>query len=327
MRRILAGLALAFSLPLMAANQLPSTATAQANIQQFINVMVKKYHFTDAQLQKLLADRKPNMDIIRRITFPYESKPWSVYRSHFITPGRINGGVNYWNKHEKTLAAAEKKYGVPASVIVAIIGVESNYGSHAANFNELDALSTLAFYYPKRSKFFKKELKQYLILARSQKIDPRSLEGSYAGALGIPQFMPSSYRHYGVDFSRDGKIDLLNDHMDAIGSIANYLSENGWRRNQSVAIEAKLKQASSKRYLDKKPVRLSTWSKRGVKPEHKIKGNLRGKLIEMGKANSDYWLVFRNFKAIMSYNPRIPYAMAVYQLSREIKSAHDKHNA
>lgn len=327
MRRILAVLALVVSLPIMAANPVPSAATANANIQRFISVMVKKYHFKDAELQKLLANRKPNMDIIHRITSPYESKPWGVYRSHFVTDKRIQNGVKYWNAHQKTLSAAQRKYGVPASVIVAIIGVESNYGSHAANFNELDALSTLAFYYPKRSKFFKKELKQYLILARNQKIDPRSLEGSYAGALGIPQFMPSSYRHYGVDFSKDGKIDLLNDHMDAIGSIANYLSENGWRRNQSVAIEAKLKRASSKRYLDKKPVNLSTWSRRGVKPEQRVKGNLRGKLIEMGNTNNDYWLVFRNFKAIMSYNPRVPYAMAVYQLSREIKAAHDQQNA
>lgn len=324
MRQILTGLLIAITTPLLAAT--PSKQPdANPQIQQFIKVMVKDYGFKDSFLQNLLAHRKPNQEIIKRITFPYESKPWTVYRKYFITDQRVANGIKYWNEHKESLAAAEKKYGVPASVIVAIIGVESNYGTHAANFNEMDALSTLAFYYPKREQFFKKELKQYLIFTRQQKIDPNSLYGSYAGALGIPQFMPSSYRHYGVDFSQNGKVDLLNDHKDAIGSIANYLSENGWRAKQPVATQVTFKSDKATRYVNKKSsATISHWKRRGVNPEDKVSNRLHAKLIEMGKDNQDYWLVFKNFRAIMSYNPRTPYAMAVYQLSKDIQRGYEQ---
>ncbi|MDF1796814.1 MAG: lytic murein transglycosylase B [Coxiellaceae bacterium] len=309
------------STPLWAANT-ARPAEPKQQIQQFIKVMVKKYNFKNNYLQEILAARGPNKAIIKKITFPYESKPWTVYRKYFVTQTRIKNGTKYWQQHAKTLQAAEKKYGVPASVIVAIIGVESNYGSHAAAFNELDALTTLAFYYPKRSKFFRRELAQFLILTRQQKIDPTTIYGSYAGALGIPQFMPSSYRHYGIDFDKSGHIDLLNNHKDAIGSIANYLQKNGWKRNQPVGVAAKVTNTRALKYLNKKQLRVVQWRQRGIKTSEKLPLNAKAKLIEMGKNDKDYWLTFRNFKAIMSYNPRVSYAMAVYQLSQEIKQAY-----
>lgn len=307
-------------LPLAAFSAQP--ITPQQKIQQFIAVMVKKYHFKNESLQQLLARRKPNGDIIKRITFPYESKPWLVYRQHFITPHRIKNGVKYWKKHKNDLLSAQKQFGVPASVIVAIIGVESNYGQFSKHFNELDALTTLAFYYPKRGRFFQKELKQYLLLTREQKIDPTTLYGSYAGALGIPQFMPSSYKHYGVDFSGNGKVDLLNDHKDAIGSIANYLKKNGWRKHQAVAVPAAVTKSPAASQL-KSRKQLAQWKKIGVNSTKRLNPALKAKLIAMGDG-SNYWLVFRNFRAIMSYNPRIPYAMVVYQLSTKIQKAYEQ---
>ncbi|MDF1761624.1 MAG: lytic murein transglycosylase B [Coxiellaceae bacterium] len=310
------------SSPLLAATK-SKTTDPQQQIQQFINVMVKKYNFKNNYLQEILASRGPNKAIIKKITFPYESKPWAVYRKYFVTKTRIKNGAKYWREHAKTLQAAEKKYGVPASVIVAIIGVESNYGTHAAAFNELDALTTLAFYYPKRSKFFRRELQQFLILTRKQKVDPTTIYGSYAGALGIPQFMPSSYRHYGVDFDQSGHVDLLANHNDAIGSIANYLHKNGWKRNQPVGAAAKVTNKRALKYLKtKKKLRVVQWRRNGITTKEKLPLNAKARLIEMGKNDKDYWLTFRNFKAIMSYNPRTPYAMAVYQLSEEIKQAY-----
>jgi membrane-bound lytic murein transglycosylase B len=318
MRRLLGILICLFTA--LWATGIQAAPSADTQVQQFIQMMVKQYHFKNDYLQKLLADRKPNADIIKRITFPYESKPWKTYRKHFVKDTRIQSGVDYWKTHKKSLQAAQKSYGVPASVIVSIIGVESNYGHFSAHFNELDALTTLAFHYPKRAKFFRRELKEYLILTRKQKIDPNSLYGSYAGALGIPQFMPSSYKHYGVDFSKNGKIDLLNDHNDAIGSIANYLSLNGWQRGQAIASTANLKGPVARKYL-KSRYKLSQWKQKGVEASKKLPTNMRARLIQMG--NDKYWLVFRNFKAIMSYNPRASYAMAVYQLSREIEAAYE----
>ncbi len=322
MLRVILLVLLFISSPLLAANK-PKIAAPEQQIQQFIKVMVNKYHFKNGYLQTLLADRKPNQAIIKKITFPYESKPWRVYRKYFVTDKRISNGVKYWKEHKATLQAASKKYGVPPSVIVAIIGVESNYGSHSAQFNELDALSTLAFYYPKRSKFFRRELQQFLILSRQQKIDPTTIYGSYAGALGIPQFMPSSYRHYGVDFDKSGHVDLLANHNDAIGSIANYLYKNGWKRGQPVGVQATVKSKRALKYVNKKKrLTIVQWKRKGVKIPRPLPLHAKAKLIEMGKNDNDYWLTFRNFRAIMSYNPRTPYAMAVYQLSREIQKAY-----
>lgn len=294
------------------------------NVDQFIQMMVQKHHFEATQLS-YLKSLKPNQQIINKITHPYEAKPWHTYRRHFVTDQRIQRGLSYWQNHSQTLARAEKKYGVPASVIVAIIGVESNYGHVKAGFGELDALYTLAFHYPSRQRFFKRELEQFLVMCRQQGIAPQSLRGSYAGALGIPQFMPSSYRHYGVDFDNNGHVDLLNNHNDAIGSIANYLKRNGWQRHQPIAVRAHL--PNTKQTAKPGSQSINQYIHQGITPSLPVNHKLMAELIKMGKKDPSYWLAFKNFDAIMSYNPRHHYAMAVFQLSEQLKQQHDRKHA
>ena len=179
----------------------------------FVNYMVKVHHFNRKKLTALLAQVKYNEEVIFKITHPYEAQPWNVYRAHFLTPERIQQGVLYWQKHATALRYAQQHYGVPTRVIVAIIGVESHYGERTGTYIALNALSTLAFNYPQRSKFFTKELAQFLLLTKEQQLPALSTKSSYAGALGIPQFMPSSYRHYAIDFDGDGVADYLDAEL------------------------------------------------------------------------------------------------------------------
>lgn len=292
---------------------------------QFINLMATRYHFNKQQLSTLLHKEKPNKSILHKITYPYESKPWQTYKKHFVTNQRIKAGEVYWNKYSKTLQRAHKVYGVPASVIVAIIGIESNYGRHTHQYNELDALTTLSFHYPKRAAFFQKELKQYLLLTREQKMDPARLRGSYAGALGIPQFMPSSYRHYGVDFSGSGQVNLLTNDIDAIGSIANYLDKNGWNRWGPIATPVTVTGSAYKHALStngKPNYSVRQLRKLGVIVPTQIHAWRKAALVKMGNTHPHYYLTYKNFRSIMSYNPRIPYAMVAYKISIALKKHH-----
>jgi len=266
--------------------------------------------------------------VIESIMRPFEKRPWNFYRSFFLSKERIEGGAKYWKTHLKTLNAVEKRYGVPPNIIIAIIGIESKFGTHTGKHNELNALSTLAFYYPPRSKFFKKELEHYLLLTRREKLSPLEIQGSYAGALGIPQFMPSSYRYYGVDYSKNRSIDLLNDHNDAIASVGNYLKRSGWRRNQSIAVPAKiLGKVPENMISDKVHLKhtIAQLEKHNVYPLEKEPRTRRATLIAMHSTDStEYWIVFRNFRAIMKYNPSTTYSLAIYELSNAIKKAYEQ---
>ncbi len=213
-------------------------------IPQFIDEMVARHQFHRAELTEAFQRAQHRPAIIKAITSPSTTRPWPEYRASFVNDKRINGGVEFWLKHEAALLRAEKEYGVPPEIIIAVIGVETIYGQLAGGFRTLDALVTLAFDFPRRAPFFRSELENFLLLAREQGWELLKVPSSYAGAIGIPQFMPSNYRKIAVDFNGDGKVDLVNDPVDAIGSVANYLKQHGWITGAPVAMLAQQAESS-----------------------------------------------------------------------------------
>jgi len=255
---------------------------------------------------------------------PYEKKNWDVYRDHFLTAQRIKGGIDFWHQNQKTLAQAEKKYKVPAPIIVAILGVETLYGERQGDLRVLDTLATLSFDYPKRASFFKKELKEYLLLCREHKVPATQYLGSYAGAIGKPQFMPSSYRYYAVKFNNKGVRDLVNSNEDSIASIANYIHKHGWKMNEGIAQLAQLHgQDYKKIHVNprKANYRYSQLKSAGIKPVTAAYNHpSRAGLIELNTTEgNEYWLAYPNFFVITRYNSNPQYALTVYLLSQQLK--------
>ncbi len=308
---------------------MPAHASADQNyfenredVLGFINEVSKKHNFDKENLKKLFTKIEFKQTIIDAITRPAEGKPWHQYRPIFVTNTRIKEGVKFWNKHQETLERAEKEYGVPPEIIVAIIGVETRYGKHKGSYRVLDSLSTLAFGYPKRAKFFRSELEQYLLLAREEKLDPLTVKGSYAGAMGQAQFISSSYRNFAVDFDGDGKRDLWNNTSDAIGSVANYFKRHKWQPGGKVTSPA-IVGSNHIQVLVKKGYKphstVAELRQRGVTPKTKLNPDDMGALIELEKrAGKEYWLGLNNFYVITRYNHSPLYAMAVYQLGQAI---------
>ncbi len=295
------------------------------DVQEFINQMVKSYKFNKKQLTNTLNQVQIQPKIIASMERPYEKKDWDTYKNLFLTNQRIEGGLKFWQENQKTLEKAEKQFQIPAHVIVAIIGVETLYGKHQGNYRVLDALSTLAFNYPKRSAFFKKELREYLIMCRELNTSPKDYLGSYAGAMGKPQFMPSSYRYYAVDFTGNGKKDLINNNADAIGSVANYIHKHGWKMDEGVAQPAKLTGSKfSKIQMNrKKPgYTLKQLQAADILPQTAaLNMPAKAGVIELVTANGkEYWLAFHNFYVITRYNTSPQYALAVHLLSQQLKN-------
>jgi len=230
MRSLVAALMLAIAVP--ALSQAPYGEREE--VKAFIADMVARHGFVEGELNTLFARVYRVDPVLQAIAAPAEIARWSDYRPIFVNPRRIAGGQAFWKTHEASLERAEQKYGVPAQVIVAIIGVETNYGRNSGRWRVVEALATLAFDYPPRANFFRTELENYLVHARDAGLDVFSVRGSYAGAIGIPQFMPGSLRRYAVDFDGDGAIDLSRNPADAIGSVANYLKQHGWRTGEAV---------------------------------------------------------------------------------------------
>ncbi len=291
-------------------------------IPDFIDEMVAKHQFKREELQLAFSHAEYRPEVIESITKPAILKPWVEYRPNFINPQRIDGGVQFWQKYSASLKRAEKQYGVPPEIVLGIIGVETMYGRHPGRYRALDALTTLAFDYPRRAGFFRDELEQYLLLAREQGFDLLSVQASYAGALGIAQFMPSSYRRYAVDFNGNGKIDILNEPEDAIGSVANYLRQYGWRTSEPVALLCKVENEKSLGVVGEARPYIA-WRDAGVMPVKDPEGYrppawLLDFTAESGK---EYWLVFSNFNVIMRYNNSNFYAMTVYQLAEAVRQA------
>jgi len=298
--------------------------TQQPNVQQFIHEMVQKYGFNEDELVKLLGQATIKQDILTAIARPAEGKPWYQYRPIFLTPERTKQGVEFWQQHSETLARAEEQFGVPPQIIVAILGVETSYGRNTGKYRVLDALSTLAFSYPKRADFFRSELKEFLLLTREEKLDPLTMHGSYAGAIGQPQFISSSYRNYAVDFSGKGQRDLIHNTSDVIGSVANYFAKHGWQNGKPVILPAIARDNDYKKIYtgDLKPrLSINEWGKYGVDAAVKQAPNQElAALVELQSAQDSrqLWLGLNNFYVITRYNHSPLYAMAVYQLSEAI---------
>ncbi len=297
-------------------------------IRNFIDEMVKEHHFDATELEKLFARTRRHQSILDAITRPAESKPWYEYRPIFLTRDRLEGGLRFWRKNEDILRRARETYGVPEEIIVAIIGVETRYGKHAGRYPVMDALATLAFAYPPRSPFFRKELKEYLLMTREEGIDPLQQKGSYAGAMGMPQFMPSSFRQYAVDFSGDGQRDLWRNPADVIGSVANYFKRHHWRSGEPIAFRVRVRGKAYKKLLGKngrhllKP-HLSQQQLRehGVLLPRGLPAGMQASLIELqGKNGPEQWVTWHNFHVISRYNHSALYSMSVFQLSEQLRN-------
>ena len=296
----------------------------------FIDDMVKRHGFEREQLVVLFDHARKRDDILEAIARPAEkTKPWYDYRKIFVTPERIQGGVEFWKDNAARLERAGKHFEVDPAVIVAIIGVETRYGRHTGSYRVIDALSTLAFDYPPRSKFFRSELEQFLILTREEDVDATTVKGSYAGAMGYGQFIPSSYRNYAVDFSGDGKRNLWNDLDDIIGSVANYFHRHGWTAGAPVAarVTSGLPVDGVKVSDNLKPgeTTASDFFAKGVVTSPKLPADLPVALLELEQADGpEFWLTGNNFYVITRYNRSPLYAMAAYQLSEAIRDAYRK---
>lgn len=299
-------------------------------VKSFIKEMVKKHKFNKQHLEKLFSRAKMYDSILEAIARPAEGKPWYQYRPIFVTKTRAQGGVDFWKKNADALARAEKKYGVPAEIIVAIIGVETRYGKHAGAYPVFDSLATLGFGYPPRAKFFRSELEHFLLMTREEGFDAQKLLGSYAGAMGMPQFISSSFRRYAVDFDGDGKRDLWNNTTDAIGSVANYFRKHHWKPGQPIVHKVSVDtQGKAHKKLITKSLKPSHTQLElllgGVTLPRGIDKKSKGKLIKLEKPRKpEYWVAWNNFYVITRYNHSALYSMAVYQLSQQIKQGYLK---
>lgn len=297
------------------------------DVQQFIQTMVTKYHFDKDKLTELFASIELRPEVIETLKKPYEAQPWYIYNKHFLDDKRVSDGVAFWQLHQAVLAKTEKEFGVPASIIVAIIGVESSYGAIRGKYPVLNTLATIGFDYPKRGPYFQSELQQFLLLSREQNWDPATILGSYAGAVGQPQFMPSSYRRFGIDYSRkQGHVDLFDNVDDIIGSTGNYLRSHGWEPGAAIATQATVTGVAFKNIPQdtKKPsMTLADLAKLGVTPQGRYHRWDKAIFfsVDADAMTQQYWLGFNNFYVITRYNTSKLYALAVTQLAEKITAA------
>ena len=311
-------------------------AATLPGIPEFIDEMVVKHKFKRAELEKVFNEAQYLPNVIETISRPATLKPWPEYRAAFVNPERISLGLKFWKKYRQTLQSAERQYGVPQEIILAGIGVETVYGQDAGNFRTIDALTTLAFDYPRRADFFRSELENFLLLAREQQFNLLMIRGSYAGALGIPQFMPSSYRTYAVDFDGNHRIDLLHEAKDAIGSVARYLKGYGWVGSVSkplrlMGVEVTPPIAVSVHVSEEicagditTPRSVAAWSLAGIVPNENLAHSQDepARLIDFTvPEGKEFWLAFNNFDVITRYNNSDFYAMSVFQLAEALKQA------
>ena len=290
-------------------------------LREFIGKMNHQHGFDIAFLEQTFSGVQRDQAALTKASAPTEGQAWQVYRPIFLTETRINGGVDFWNRHAVLLDSATRQYGVDTAYLVAIIGVETQYGKNTGKHNVLQALTSLGFDFPRRASFYQKELEQFLLLSREEKVRPQIFSGSYAGAMGLGQFISSSYRSYAIDGNRDGKRDLW-DPQDAIPSVANYFAKNGWKRGAGVAVPAYISgngYASIAETTAKKPSRtLSDLAASEVRPQAPI-NSAKVSLIKLDGTTDEYWVGGENFYAITRYNPSVKYAMAVHQLAQEIR--------
>lgn len=298
------------------------------NANRFIDKMVQKHGFDRQQLHDVLSQAERLDWVIRLMdrqapTTRQPSGPtgaWVRYRNQFITPQQIALGSDFWNQYEDALNRAYAEYGVPPEIIVGIIGVETRWGRVMGKTRILDALATLAFDYPRRAAFFEGELEVFLLMARNEGVDPLDLRGSYAGAMGYGQFMPSSFKAYAVDFNHNGHTNLW-DPVDAIGSVANYFKAHGWRKGQPVAVPAS-GQAPGLEHGFQTRYSMATLASAGLTPQGSTGSYKEASLLRLDMGSGyQYWYGLPNFYAITRYNHSTHYAMAVWQLGEAVRKA------
>jgi membrane-bound lytic murein transglycosylase B len=309
----------------------PTNYAQRPEVRAFVDEMASERAFDAKALRHLFAQVQYQPKVIELITRPVVAPPkWREFAPRFLAPARVEAGVEFWRAHKGALERAHDEFGVPPDIIVAIIGVETYYGRYTGTYRVLDALTTLAFDYPRRSEFFRSELKHFLLLARERHISPLEPRGSYAGAMGLPQFMPSSIRAYALDYDLDGEVDLATDADDAIGSVAYYLARHGWQRGQPTVSAALIDADDSDAVLqrlngglsERRP--LAAWDAEGVTalglpPD--LAPDPVGLLMLEQEDGPSYWIVFNNWFVITRYNRSRLYASAVVELARAVKEA------
>jgi membrane-bound lytic murein transglycosylase B len=304
----------------------------RADVQEFIRHMVAQHAFVERELTFLFSRARREPAILAAIAPPKSApmRSWQTYRARFVNEARAAEGAEFWRRNAAALARAAEEHGVPEEIIVAIIGVETVYGRQMGSWRVIDALSTLAFDYPPRAEFFRSELEQYLLFAREQSLDVFSVKGSYAGAIGIPQFMPGSYRRFAVNFDGKGEADLRASPEDAIGSVANFLAKHGWQRGERVELPATVvgdaggTGGTYRALLEigiEPKTSLGELRRYGVETRTDLPLETLVALIELESpgAPSEYRLGLRNFYVLTRYNRSVMYASAVYDLAQEIK--------
>jgi membrane-bound lytic murein transglycosylase B len=296
-------------------------------VRAFVQEMSIKHGLDSDTLLQLFRHAQYQPAVIRAIMPPRNPRvrSWRAYRPRYVNEDRISNGVRFWRAHASVFEAAEQRYHVPQEIMAAIIGVETIYGRITGGFQTLSALSTLAFDYPARAKLFRQELEELLLLAQEKGRSAITFKGSYAGAIGLPQFLPSSYRRFAVDFDGDGKVELLESPADAIASVGNYLQEHGWRKEGRIAIPAIVPpEAISLADGDVLPkYSVEELSERGISTSAPTSGDEKCALIDLVTPDqaTEYWLGFENFYVLTRYNRSSFYAMAVFHLAKALRDA------
>jgi len=327
--RSLAASALAALAALAAASSSAAQTYAdRADARAFAAEMAERHGFPPREVERLLAGAR-YLDSVVTLMTPAApgARSWQRYRANFRTPRRVEAGAQFWRQHAAALERASAIYGVPPEFIVAIIGVETEYGRNTGSFRVLDALATLAFDYPRRAEYFRSELEQFLLFARESRADAASFRGSYAGAIGIPQFMPGSIRRYAVDFDGDGRIDLRASAADAIGSVASFLAQHGWIAGAAVAVPAEVTGERYRLLVDGgvDPIyRAEELREADVAFDETVGEDTPSVLIELGSpdAPAEYLVALQNFYVLTRYNRSSFYAAAVRELAAEVKAAY-----
>src|SRR5436190_8164329 len=321
----LRNLAVGVALAVVAVADVSAAASAlRPEVEAFVTEMAAKHGLEAGALRRLFQKAQSRPAIIRAMSTPGTARPWFEYRARVVEPTRIENGVRFWADNAAALERAAREFGVPEELVVATIGVETLYGRNMGSFRVLDALATLAFEYPPRAEFFRGELGEFLLLAREAPLDAASVRGSYAGAIGIPQFLPSSYRKYAVDFDGDGRRDLAGSAADAIGSVANYYRSFGWKRGAPVVASAESGDADLGELLTagiKPHTKVSDLRGRGLKIAAPLDGGADATLFYLQtETGPQLMLGLDNFYVITRYNRSINYAVAVWELATAIKA-------
>lgn len=298
---------------------------ARPDVQRYIDEQVKRGRFTRASLEAVLANVEVKPSILAILDRPPTGRPWYLFRSSIVTEAMLSEGVHFWKTHEQVLQRAARIYQVPPEIIVAILGIETRYGKNTGSFRVVDALATLGFDYPRRAQFFRHELTEFLTLAQEEDVSPLLLKGSYAGAMGLPQFMPTSYRRWAVDFDNNGRRDIWSSVDDAIGSVAYYLKQHGWIWGDDILVPANVKPGPSLDALvaDKFNLHytIAELKALGVEAEVPVPSKVKAVVVplEIKPGQMEYWLGLNNFYVITRYNKSTLYAKAVAEMAQELK--------